>query len=495
VIGRPVIGRPVIGRPAALDDRPVRTGSLRTRVIVSVLGLLLVVLLALGATVNLILGERLRADLHQRLADRASLAQVLIAQDLSPQQLTDRLTGAGITATVSSSTGTVTGRDQLPPPPGLRGPRPPRPQLPASTATITTAGGRLSASIPVDGGRLTLQASLADIDRTLSTLRSIELIAGAATLLITGLLLVRVVGLALAPLARMTTLAHRIAGGTRGRRLRPTRQRTDLGRTAAAFDTMLNALEQAEQQAQSAETRMRQFLADASHDLRTPIAGVIATAERVLRDDPARAARELRLIELIREARRAGRLVDDLLMMARLDAGAAEPERRASVDARAAVGVAAARAALLDASLRIALQLGPTAEARFEPDHLDRVLTNLVENAYAAAGPGGRIGITVHGTAEHVYIDVTDDGPGIEAADRERVFERFVRLDLQRGQRGGAPGSGLGLPIARALSRLNGGDLMCLPSDHGASLRIVLRRRTSGVDAPAGASTSAGALV
>ena len=124
---------------------------------------------------------------------------------------------------------------------------------------------------------------------------------------------------ALAPLRRMSALADRIRAGDRGLRLRPARPETDLGRTATAIDAMLDSLEAAESDAQSAELRMRQFLADASHDLRTPLAVMSAAAEELLRADPGRAERERRLVELIREGRRAGRLVDDLLLMARLD--------------------------------------------------------------------------------------------------------------------------------------------------------------------------------
>ena len=145
-------------------------------------------------------------------------------------------------------------------------------------------------------------------------------------LLAGAVIVVLVVGLALAPLRRMRTLADRIRGGGRGIRLRPTKPTTDLGRTALAIDEMLEALESAEAEARAAELRMRVLLADVSHDLRTPIAGVIASAEQLLRDNPDRIQREHRLVGVIQEGRRAARLVDDLLLMARLDAvGAPEP--------------------------------------------------------------------------------------------------------------------------------------------------------------------------
>jgi len=127
-------------------------------------------------------------------------------------------------------------------------------------------------------------------------------------------------------LDRMTALATGITRGDRGARLRPASPRTELGRTATAFDDMLDALEDAEGAAQSsaaaaaaAEERMRQFLADASHELRTPVAGLQAGAETLLRDNPGRAQREQLAYGMVRETRRAARLVEDLLLMTRLE--------------------------------------------------------------------------------------------------------------------------------------------------------------------------------
>ena len=153
----------------------------------------------------------------------------------------------------------------------------------------------MTATVGLRNGTLVLSTNESDIANTLARLRQIELVAGAATLLIAGLLLITVVRAALRPLDRMSGLARQIRDGTRGRRLLPTKPHTDLGRTAAAFDDMLDALENAEALAQSAAEQMRQFLTDASHDLRTPLAGVIAGAEQLLRQPAPRIEREERL--------------------------------------------------------------------------------------------------------------------------------------------------------------------------------------------------------
>ena len=308
-----------------------------------------------------------------------------------------------------------------------------------------------------------------EVGRTLGQLRTVELVAGAGTVLVTGLLLTRVVSTALAPLGRMTALAGRIAAGDRGERLRPTRPGTDIGRTAVAFDGMLDALE-------SSELRMRGFLADASHDLRTPVAGMLAAAESLLRDDPGRAERERRLLAMVREARRAGRLVDDLMLMARLDGPDPGAQlRRGPVDLAALAAEVTAGQRLLgaDAVVRVA---GPV-PVLGDPEQLTRVLTNLADNARRAAA---HVAVTVRAAGGQAYVEVTDDGPGVPVADRERIFDRFVRLD---GTGTGAvpvgPDArhGLGLPIARAVARAHGGDLTCEDAPVGA--RFVLRLPTA----------------
>ena len=475
----------------ALTDRPVATRSLRVRVAGWVLGLLLVVLVGLGVVVNLVLDKRLQSELDQRLRDRAGLAQALATQGLSAQQLTDRLTGAGITATIGNGSNAVTGRD-LPPPgrpyaPGAGPQRGPRPAA-SSRVTIQRTGERLTASVDTDEGNLTLSTSRADIDHTLATLRTIELAAGAATLVITALVLFRVVGLALAPLDRMTGLARRIRDGTRGRRLQPTRPGTELGRTAAAFDDMLDALESAEAQAQSAEARMRTFLADASHDLRTPIAGVIATAERILHTETSRRGREQHLVALIREAHRAGRLVDDLLLMARLDDAGTQPVQLTPLDLGAIARAAVERSGALLPARSVAAVVprdrpvtdGPMSEeltVLADSDGLDRILGNLLDNARAATRPDDSITVTVSSAPDEVVLEVADTGRGVAGADQERIFERFVRVDDSRADRGGR--SGLGLPIARTLARSYGGELTSVPSADGAVFRLTLPRARS----------------
>jgi two-component system OmpR family sensor kinase len=433
----------------------VRTPSLRLRVVVAVLGLLTAVLVGLGLLVNAVLAARLHADLRDRLTERAGFARLLTARGLADQELADRLTGQGITAVVRDGGSAVYGRS-FPDFPRRGGSPGPRPSVDTGAVQVRTVDGVLTADLPLSHGTLTLSAGDAEIGRTLAQLRTVELVAGAGTVVIVGLLLTRVVSSALAPLGRMTALAGRIAAGNRGERLRPRRPGTDLGRTAVAFDGMLDALE-------ASELRMRGFLADASHDLRTPVAGVIAAADSLLRDDPGRAERERRLVAMVREARRAGRLVDDLLLMARLDGADPGRElRRQPVDLAVLAEEVAAAQRLLGADVR-ARANGP-APVEGDPEQLTRVLTNLADNARREAA---HVLFTVRRDAGQVTVEVTDDGPGVPPAERDRVFERFVRLDPGPGR------NGLGLPIARAVARAHSGDLTCENAPAGG--RFVLR--------------------
>ncbi len=223
---------------------------------------------------------------------------------------------------------TYVGRDQpRPQGPGANRGAPPRAgdPLPSSLANaaanvdITRQGDQLFARVDVGANDLLLTTSQADIDHTMSVLQTVELLAGAALLLIAGLLSFMVVRGALGPFRKMTALADRIRSGDRGLRLRPTHPDSDLGRTATAIDSMLDSLEAAESEAQSAEVRMRQFLADGlarpAHAARGHVgrgrgpaagrSGAGRTGTTAGRADP--------------RGTPAGRLVDDLLLMARLD--------------------------------------------------------------------------------------------------------------------------------------------------------------------------------
>jgi signal transduction histidine kinase len=272
---------------------------------------------------------------------------------------------------------------------------------------------------------------------------------------VAALLMAVVVGASLRPLRSMTALARSITRGNRGDRLAPTRSDTELGETATAFDEMLDELEGAEARERATADRTRQFVDDAAHDLRTPVAGISAAAETLLRGgvDTERDVRERLLASMIRESRRASRLIDDLLMSARTDDDV-ELDRH-DHDLLALARADADRARLLAPDSTVVVT-GESVVAPVDAARLARILANLTDNALRHGPPDGVVTVDVRDAGTTATIRVSDEGPGIGAQDRERIFDRMVRLDSART----SEGSGLGLTIARTYARAHGGDVV-----------------------------------
>ncbi|OBH33107.1 two-component sensor histidine kinase, partial [Mycobacterium sp. E342] len=340
-----------------------------------------------------------------------------------------------------------------------------------------------TALVPLpDGARVILVADTTQTTQVTQQLRALMIGAGVVTLLAAALLLAAVSRVALRPLDRLTALANDIRTGDRGRRLRPDRPDTELGRAAGAFDGMLDALEDSERRAQRAadaaqraETATRRFMVDAAHELRTPIAGMQVAAEQLVNSasqegDDAADGQYRRASLLLSDARRAGRLVSDMLDLSRIDAGL--PLDTRDIDLAAIADTEAERAAMLAPQLTISRTGATELHLDADPTRIAQILSNLLDNARRYTPPGGAITVDVRGRTDAAEVTVTDSGPGIPDDDRERIFERLVRLDAGRARDHG--GAGLGLPIARALARAHGGELVCLPHDGGARFRLTL---------------------
>ncbi|KQS63675.1 hypothetical protein ASG41_18265 [Modestobacter sp. Leaf380] len=442
----------------------MHTASLRRRVSVLVLGLMTLLLVVLGFSVDLALGAQLRGDLRDRLVDRAEIAAALVQQGRSDEEVVRAVEGDTVQALLETADGGQVG--QLPDPPVGPGGGPPAPGGPPPDpgAVVDTGDAYVLQTDLPDGARITLLADQGPITDAVTQLRWVLVVAAAVVLLLAAALVSVTVGVGLRPLGRMTALARQITDGDRGRRLRPDRPHTELGSTAAAFDGMLDELEGAERQARRAESGMRDLLGDAAHELRTPLAAVQASVETVLRTDPDRGRREELLAGAVRELRRSGRLVADLLDVARLDSGQAPELHRRPVDLGTLAVASAAR-------VGGAVTVTGGATAVVDADRVGQVLDNLLRNAVRAAGPAGRVLVAVGERDGTASVDVTDDGPGVPVDQRERVFDRLVRLDAARGRDGGA---GLGLPIARALARAHGGDVTCRDAVSGGHFRVTL---------------------
>lgn len=455
------------------EPEPLRTGSLRRRLVVAVMVLLVALLLVLSVTVDRVLTARTEGQLEQRLLDRVAVAQALGTQ-VSAADLVKRLGGEGVSVRLTTADGEVltAGPETAAPastptarPSPEQGPgRKPQPQ---PAPTVVRSGDVYSVERRVPLGDLVLTTDAGGLGQTLAQVRVVLAVSSLGVLLLAALLVSLLTGRVLRPLDTMTSTARSIAGGDRGRRLRPDHPGTELGEMAVAFDEMLDAVEGAETRARSAEARVRDFALEAAHELRTPLAGVRASAEALLLGAPEREERERLLAGVVREATRAARLADDLLLMARIDRGV-ELERRAVDLARVAREVADAAGRSTGAAVVVEPVAGHTVVVA-DGDRVTQILTNLVDNARRAAGPEGRVVVEV-GPGGRVVV--SDDGPGVPPEDRERVFERLVRLDEARSRDKG--GAGLGLPIARGLARAHGGDLRLLDRSPGAAFELVL---------------------
>ncbi|MBY4109929.1 HAMP domain-containing histidine kinase [Rhodococcus fascians] len=456
------------------------------RVVATVVVLFAALLVIVGSSVDVVLGQQLRRDLEARLSDRATRAVELVESGVGPGDLVQALQGDAIRVRVTAADGTVYGapgsgppgpdiRPATPAPPAgqSRTPSPPGPPDPPAPPSDSL---EITEPLP-DGSTLSLLGDTTAIADVRRQLRILMLGAGAVTLLLAAAALTFAVRRALSPLDSMTSVARRITNGDRGRRLLPTKPNTDLGRTASAVDEMLDALEDAERReaaaartARLAEEDMRRFLADAAHELRTPVAGISALAQSLQRDAEHRPDRVARWSELlVGESSRASRLVGDMLDSVRAentsDLDATDTDL-ADITRRTVE-----RAALLMPDIRFDVAAAQPIPVHIDVGRIEQILSNVLDNAGRFTPSGGTIRVAV-GRDTHAFITVDDEGPGVAEADRERIFERLVRLNSARDRASG--GVGLGLSIARTLARAHGGELVCLAGPSGARFRLTL---------------------
>ncbi len=304
------------------------------------------------------------------------------------------------------------------------------------------------------GGIVVTAAPLSSVqDATRRIIRSVAL-AGGIALLIAVLASWALIRTGLRPVDRMIETAAAIGAGDLAQRVPDADPRTELGRLGVALNQMLAQVEQAAAVRAASEERLRRFVADAAHELRTPLTSLRGYAELYRQGaltDPAAVAKAMDRIES--EAIRMSRLVEDLLLLARLDQQRAL--EREPVDLAALAREAAADFAAADPERPLELSTDPGAVVLGDRARLRQVFDNLLANARVHTPPATPVHLTVRRSGEEAEIVVADEGPGIPPATRKRIFERFWRADPGRARSRG--GTGLGLAIVASLVAAHGG--------------------------------------
>ncbi|MEV5691678.1 sensor histidine kinase [Micromonospora globbae] len=307
--------------------------------------------------------------------------------------------------------------------------------------------------------------SLADVRHSTHVVRTILLVSFPLLVGVLAAVAWRVVGATLRPVEALRRGAEEITGRAGPERLPVPASRDEVHRLAVTLNGMLDRLE-------SARQRQRAFVADAAHELRSPVTNIrteLEVAQRLGDRTDWAAVTE----SLLADTERLSRLVDDLLLLARLDEAAGRGAARSGPAATGPVELGELLTVTASRYPSPPVEVTPPGAPLWtvgDPDELRRVLTNLLDNAVRHART--RVVLAAAPAGAYHLVTVTDDGPGIPAADRERVFDRFTRLDDARARDAG--GAGLGLAIVRELVRRAGGTVSLDDAD-GPGLRVSLR--------------------
>lgn len=314
----------------------------------------------------------------------------------------------------------------------------------------------LAQLLPTGMGTVIVANSLAEVDKTLSRLRFLFLILGLIALLGIALSARWIIAIGLRPLEKVEDTAEAIAAGDLSARLPAAKPNTEVGRLTTSLNTMLGRIEESFAVRVASENKLRRFVADASHELRTPLTAIRGFAElhrqgAVVGEDKTK---EL-ITRIEKESIRMSTLVEDLLLLARLDQSRELISDPVDLNTLITEVTASARAAGPDHPIEV--KLGES-EIFLLGDSLriHQVIANLLANARTHTPAGTKIVITADQGINETTISVSDNGPGLSQADQEKIFERFYRADPAR-VRNSIEGSGLGLSIVDAVMTAHGG--------------------------------------
>ena len=314
----------------------------------------------------------------------------------------------------------------------------------------------LALVLPTGMGSVIVANSLEEVDKTLGQLRFLFFILGLIAILVTALVSRWIVAIGLKPLEKVEETAEAIAAGNFSARLPAAKPDTEVGRLTTALNTMLGRIEQSFAVKVESENKLRRFVADASHELRTPLTAIRGFAELHRQGAVVGEEKTKELINRIEgESIRMSSLVEDLLLLARLDQSRQLDLEPVDLNTLITEVVASAKAAGPNHPIKLIL---PQEEIFVLGDsrRIHQVVANLLANARTHTPAGTNITVTAIQELTQTIIEVSDDGPGLAKADQERIFERFYRADPARVRSSGE-GSGLGLSIVDAVMQAHGG--------------------------------------
>ena len=312
--------------------------------------------------------------------------------------------------------------------------------------------------LPTGLGIVVVAQSFEDIDRTLLRLQGLFILIGLVMILFIALASRKVITVGLRPLATVEATAERIAEGDLTARLPDLKPNTEVGRLVNTLNMMLGRIEESFSARIESESKLRRFVADASHELRTPITVIRGFAELHRQGAVTGEEKTKELIGRIEnESKRMGSLVEDLLLLARLDQSREMKAEPVNLSKLVLDAVESARAAGPNYPVNFN-KSGDEIYALGDNDRIHQVVANLLANARTHTPAGTKIDVSVIQSEDGVRIRIADNGPGLSDKDQSRIFERFYRADASRVRTDGE-GTGLGLSIVEAVMRAHAGQV------------------------------------
>jgi len=312
-----------------------------------------------------------------------------------------------------------------------------------------------TAVLPSSLGSVIVAQSLSDFDKTTHQISVVFLIIGGIVLLFIAFASRQVIKLSMKPLKKIEETAEQIAAGDLSARLENFEPDTEVGRLSTSLNIMLSRIEESFAARAESENKLRRFVADASHELRTPLTSIRGFAELHRQGAVPEGEKTRELISRIeKESMRMGSLVEDLLMLARMDQS--RELVMADVDLSHLVQEAVSSATAAGPDHPITSDIAVDIHTQGDADKIYQVITNLLANARAHTPVGTAIHVATYSNIDGSYITVADKGPGLSAQDQMHIFERFYRVDTSR-QRSSNDGSGLGLSIVDEVMKAHGG--------------------------------------